>query len=434
MQATETSQEQHLMRRLMWRLMPLVVLMYLVAIIDRANVGFAKLQMVGALGMSEVVYGLGASLFFIGYLVFEIPSALAVHRYGARRWFARIMLTWGIVTVLLGFTSSGPMFYTLRFLLGVAEAGLYPGLIYYLTLWFPQRYQVRVVGLLTLGSAFGNMSGSLLGGALLDLNGVLGLAGWQWVFVATGLPPILLTAAVLRWLPDTPAQAGFLEPGEKALLDGAIRRDKPKPIAHGNPLKVLLDGKVLFFSLLYILILTSLYGVIYWLPTVVKAFGVSGTVNGLLNMVPWALAAVMLVWLPRRLKQENVVLSALAVIALLGLLCFFSSTMLGDNRLRFIALAVGTPCISLLLPCFWSLPSRHFTGATAATSIAAISTVGNLGGFAAQNLMPWVGAVSGSAVGAMLVPALCLTALAAIAFALRHATTRRAAAVPSLVA
>lgn len=434
MEIVENPQERQLIRRLMWRIMPLVTLMYLVAIIDRANVGFAKLQMVRALHMSEVAYGLGASLFFIGYLVFELPSALAVHRYGARLWFARIMLTWGIVTVLLAFAFSGPVFYSLRFLLGVAEAGLYPGAIYFLTLWFPQRYQVRMLGILTLGSAFGNLSGSILAGTLLDLDGILGLDGWQWVFLATGIPPIVMAAVVLVFLPDLPSKAWFLSASEKTRLEAAIARDKPTAIVHGNPFKLLLDRRVLWFSLLYILILISLYGVIYWLPTVVKGFGVSGTQNGLLNMIPWALAAVMLVWLPPRLKEEKVVLTAIAVIAVVGLICFFSSTMLTDNAMRFAALAIGTPCISLLLPCFWSLPSRYFAGRAAATSIAAISTVGNLGGFLAQNLMPWVGQVMDSAVSAMIVPALCLTALGASAALMRYAAWRRAAArVPSTV-
>ncbi len=202
--------ERQIIERIIWRIMPLVVLMYLAAIIDRANVGFAKLQMVGDLKMSEAAFGHGSSLFFVGYLLFEIPSTLAVHKFGARIWFARIMMSWGVATVLLAFAFDGVNFAILRILLGIAEAGLYPGAIYYLTLWFPQQYQTRVVGFLTLGSAFGNMFGSLMGGPLLDLNGLFGLAGWQWVFLVTGLPPIVLTGIVLWFLPNRPADATFL--------------------------------------------------------------------------------------------------------------------------------------------------------------------------------------------------------------------------------
>jgi MFS family permease len=196
--------EQQLMRRIIIRLMPIVTIIYLIAIIDRSNIGFAKLQMMQDLHMSEAIYGLGASLFFIGYLVFEIPSTLAVHRFGARGWLARIMFSWGIVTILLAFAYSTTSFYILRLLLGIAEAGCYPGLIYFIGLWFPQSYRVAVVGVLTLGSAFGNMLGSLLGGLLLDLNGALGFAGWQWVFLATGVPAVIMSVLILLLLPSTP--------------------------------------------------------------------------------------------------------------------------------------------------------------------------------------------------------------------------------------
>jgi len=408
-----------LIRRVMRRIMPLVTLIYLIAIIDRSNIGFAKLQMLQALGMSEAVFGFGASLFFIGYLVFEVPSALAVHRFGARIWLARIMGTWGVATLLLAFTASGTMFYVLRFLLGVAEAGAYPGLIYYLTLWFPQAYRVRVLGLLTLGSAFGNMLSALVGGALLDLNGVFGLAGWQWVFIATGVPAIVMMAVILLFLPDGPAKAAFLSPAERTRLAAAIDRDRQATEPPGSPWRMLWNPSVLMYAGLYILILTSLYGVIYWLPTVVRGFGVTGTENGLLNALPWTIAAIMLFWLPARLKQHGSVLVTTAIISAVGLLAFFSSTVLTVTWMRYVALAVGTPCVSLLLPCFWSMPYRVFKGAHAAAAIAAISTVGNLGGFFAQNLMPSVAGALGTPVAAMLVPAVCLTAIGLIAVVMR---------------
>jgi MFS family permease len=296
--------ERQLMRRVTLRLMPLVTLIYLIAIIDRSNVGFAKLQMVQDLHMSEAVYGLGASLFFIGYLVFEIPSTLAVHRFGARGWLARIMLTWGIVTILLAFAYSTTSFYVLRLLLGVAEAGAYPGLIYFITLWFPPTYRVGVVGVLTLGSAFGNMLGALVGGPLLDLNGVLGFAGWQWVFLATGVPAVIMTFAILLFLPSRPSDARFLSDEEKTWLNAALRRGQDEARPHGSIVSVIWDSRVLFFSLMYALILCALYGVIYWLPTVVKGFGVTGTQNGLISSVPWAVAAIALMIIPRRLEHE----------------------------------------------------------------------------------------------------------------------------------
>ncbi len=189
----------------------------------------------------------------------------------------------------------------------------------------------------------------------------------------------------------------------------------------------------MFFSFLYILILVSLYGVIYWLPTVVKGFGVSGTVNGLLSALPWLLAAIMLLWLPGRLKQEKIVLTAILLVALLGLVCFAASILVQENWMRLVALTIGTPCISLLLPCFWSLPYRYFKGAEAATSIAAISTVGNLGGFLAQTLMPWVAQTSGSPIAAMMVPAICLAGLAFCAALMRRSPAAPATMTPRTV-
>ncbi|NVO16111.1 MAG: MFS transporter [Rhodoplanes sp.] len=399
------------MSRVLWRVMPLLMLAYLTAVIDRANIGFAKLQMVRDLGISEQAYGLAASLFFIGYLVFEIPSTLAVNRFGARKWISRILLSWGVVTVVMAWTTSETMFTVLRFLLGVAEAGAYPGIIFFTTLWFPQAWRVRVMGIVTLGSAFGNMFGSLLSGPLLDLDGTLGLAGWQWVFIVTGLPAVVMGVVIFLMLPDSPAKARFLSPDEKTWLAQTLQREGAAKHDHGSIWQVLWDPRVLFLSVVYTLILTSLYGVIYWLPTVVKGFGATGTQNGLLSALPWGVTVIALMILPGRLRAHQAVLMGMALLSGLGVLAFFASTVVPENWMRFLALTIGTPCISLLLPCFWSLPSRFLSGARAAAGIGAISTLGNFGGFAAQNLMPWAAKVGGSAVAAMLVPTVCLAVL-----------------------
>jgi MFS family permease len=401
-----------LMRRIMWRIMPLIAGLMMLAVIDRSNVSYAKLQMVGSLGISETTYGLASSLFFIGSLVFEVPSALAAHRFGARLWFARILLTWGLLTVLLGFTFSGSLFAAARFLIGAAEAGAYPGIIFYLTLWFPKRYRVQAVALMTIGSPLGNMFGSLFGGLLLNLDGALGLAGWQWVFIATGLPAMLLFALIMKYLPDGPQTAGFIDDREKAWLAGELARGEISQTLHSNPLQVLLDWRVWWFSLVYSMITLALYCVIYWLPTVVKGFGATSTQNGLLNSLPWAVVALVLLWIPRHLREHRTVLVGMAVIALCGAAAFLMSTMLPENWMRYVAFAVGTPCISLMFPCFWYLPSQIFKGAHAAAAMAAITTLGSLGGFLSQNLMPWVAQLSGSALAAMVVPAISLALLA----------------------
>jgi MFS family permease len=411
--------EDRLINRLMWRLMPLLTLMFLASFIDRQNVGFAKLQMVAALNTTETAYGFASSLFFIVYLVFEIPSTLAVHKFGARYWMARIMLTWGVVTVLQGFFHSVLAFQILRCLLGIAEAGLYPGILFYLTLWFPQRHRTRVLGIFTLGSACANALGALIGGPLLDLDGLFGLAGWQWVFVATGAPPIILTFFVLKFLPSAPAEADFLSPDEKTWLVQKLAAEKSATVTEGNPYAALIDPRVLGFAGIYTLMSTSLYGVSYWLPTVVKGFGVSATVNGLLNTIPWAFSACMLAWLPGRLRGERTMLRAVVLIAICGIAVFIASTQLSSNTARFAALIVGAPCIQLLYPCFWSLPPRFFSGARAAASLAAINSIGNLGGFWGQNLMPWIATTTSSTIMPMLLPAACLTVLGVIALVAR---------------
>ena len=419
MHETGLIDESGLISRLLWRITPLAIALYLCAIIDRSNIGFAKLQMLDDLHLSEAGFALGSSIFFLSYVLVEIPSALAAYRLGARLWFARIAFTWGVLTVLLAFSSSGTTFYVLRFLLGAAEGGLYPAVIYYLTLWFPERHRVRAVGLLTLGSALGNMLSALIAGPLLDLNGVLGLAGWQWVFIVTGLPPILLSAVVLKYLPNTPADATFLTEAEKSWLQAS----NPAPRHHTSPLRALFDPTVLVMSVVYILINISLFGVIYWLPTVIKGFGVTGTQNGLLNAVPWLFAALLLLILPRRLQTERSIVRASLFVTLIGMLSFIAVTQLNTNLMRFVALAIGAPCISILFPCFWYFPSKLFQGARSATSIAVINTVGLIGGFVAQNLMPSVAQMTGSAVGAMIVPAACI-GLLFIAAALRWLSNR----------
>ena len=411
MSDTATVDEKAVISRVMWRIMPLVTAFYLLAVIDRSNVGFAKLQMVRDLHMTEESYGLASSLFFVGYVLFEVPSSYAAYRVGARAWFARILGSWGLCTIVMAWTMSGSMFTGLRFLLGVLEAGAYPGIVFCLTLWFPQRYRLQMLGLMTLGSALGNGLGSLAAGPLTDMNGVLGLAGWQWVFLVTGAPALIVTLLLLLYLPNRPEEARFLSPDERSWLIGAVASSTPGVTHMGSPWRVLVDGRMWMFSLAFMLMNTSLYGVIYWLPTVIREFGVTGTQNGMLTAAPWLLDAVILLFLPALLRSRRAALLAMAALSVVGVLSFLISTQLGAPAARYAALLIGTPCISLLFPCFWSLPSRRFTGPQAAIALAAITSIGNIGGFLAQNIMPWVSARAGSPVAAMIVPAVCLAGM-----------------------
>ncbi|MBO9707315.1 MAG: MFS transporter [Caulobacter sp.] len=385
------------------RLMPLFCLMYLIAYIDRQNVSYAKLEMVQALGLSEAAYGLGASLFFIGYFLFEAPSNLILARVGARVWFARIMFTWGLVTLALGFTQNAAMFYVLRFLLGVTEAGFFPGVLYVLTLWYPQAHRARMVGLFMIASALANAVGAAVGGMLLDLDGLLGVAGWQWVFLATGAPAVLLAPYVLWRLPDGPDQARWLGREQKAWLSEVLSIERNGEAAdHRGAWKAMFDPRVLLLAGLYIGMPLGAYGLSYWLPTIVKSFGVSNTVNGLINVLPWLLVGLALWAVPRHAARHGASAWHIAGPILLAAIALTLSVILPGPALKFAMLCVAAPAIFAAQPVFWSLPPSFLSGPRAAAGIAAINAIGNLGGFIAQNLVPLVRDATGSNIAPML--------------------------------
>lgn len=392
------------------KLIPLMVMLYVIAYIDRQNIGFAKLQMAESLSLSETAYGLGASLFFIGYLLFEVPGNIMLHKVGARMWFARIMLTWGAITVLMAFTNSATMFYVLRFFLGAAEAGLYPGLLYYMTRWFPLNYRPRVVGYLIMASLAANLIGAPLNGMLLSIHGVLGLEGWQWIFIGTGIPALVFIIPVLFLLPDSPEKAGFLSADEKAWIMDTLSREQRRDRDHqvSGVLKTLKDPRVLLLALVLGFISFGAYGLSYWMPTIVKGFGVSDMTNGLINMIPWLMAMLLLWWMtrnPRRTANpvKNIALPMLiAAIFLAGSALFISKPWLS-----FLCISLVIMAIFSIQPCFWTL-TRFLSGAAAAAGLAAINSLANLGGFFAQNTVPAVRDLTGSVSAPMYYLGACM--------------------------
>lgn len=418
--------EQQLISKITWRLMPFLGILYLIAYIDRQNVSFAKLEMVDALGMSEYAYGLGASLFFIGYFLFEVPSNLFLDRFGARVWFARILVSWGIVTILLSYTQNATMFYILRFLLGVCEAGFFPGVLYLLTLWFPSDYRGRMVGLFMIFSALANAVGAPVGGMLLDLDGFLGHAGWQWVFLATGIPAVIAGVVTFFYLYDRPENANFLSKEEKSwLADRLASENSGMDHNAGNGFKALVDPRVLLMALCYIAFPLAAYGLSYWLPTIVKAFGVSNTVNGFLNIIPWILVAIALWAVPAAADKVKTKTPYIVIPAFIGAACLLLSALVPNNTLQFIFLCVAAAGIFAPQPVFWSLPSRFLKGAGAAAGLAAINSVGNLGGFVAQNVVPWIKDETGSTIAPMFFLAICLAAGALLVFAVAMIIARK---------
>ncbi len=401
--------EKQLISKITWRLMPFLGILYLIAYIDRQNVSYAKLEMVGDLGMSEYAYGLGASLFFIGYFIFEVPSNLLLDRFGASKWFARILISWGAVTVALAYTQNATMFYILRFLLGACEAGFFPGVLYLLTLWYPSAYRGTMVGLFMIFSAFANAIGAPLGGTLLDLNGLYGIAGWQWVFLVTGIPAILAGFITLFYLPDLPAKATFLDDTEKGWLRdrlAAENSDMEKSAADG--FRALINPRVLLMALCYIGFPLAAYGLSYWLPTIVQNFGVSNTTNGFLNIIPWLLVAIALYAVPAAADKAESKTPYIVIPALVGAVSLVLSAVIPGHTLQFAFLCIAAAGIFAGQPVFWSLPSRFLQGAGAAAGLAAINSVGNLGGFIAQNVVPWIKDSTGSTIAPMFFLAACL--------------------------
>lgn len=412
--ATGTADGEQVLRRISRRLMPLLFVLYLLAYIDRQNVSYAKLEMVGALNLSEAAYGLGASLFFLGYFLFEAPSNMILAHVGARLWFARILATWGLVTVALGFTHNVTMFYALRFLLGVAEAGFFPGVLFVLTLWYPQARRARMVGWFMIASAVANAIGSLVGGALLSLGGLWGLAGWQWIFVATGVPAVLMAPVVLLALPSRPADARFLSTSDKAWLAGELAAEQGQPV-EGSAWRAMTHPDVLRLAALYFAMPLGAYGLSYWLPTIVRGFGATDLQNGLLNVVPWICVALALWVVPRHAARRGASRWHIVAPMLIAAAALMGSVVLPGVGLKFVLLCVAAAAVFAGQPMFWSVPQRLLTGAHAAAGLAAINSIGNLGGFVAQNAVPAVRDATGSNLAPMAFLSVALT-LSAVGF------------------
>ncbi|GGJ88092.1 MFS transporter [Pseudomonas matsuisoli] len=375
--------EAQLIRRITLKLIPFLVVLYLIAYIDRSAVGFAKLHMGADVGIGDAAYGLGAGLFFIGYFLFEVPSNLMLERFGARRWFARILITWGLITMAMALIQGPYSFYALRFLLGVAEAGFFPGVLYYLTKWYPIRHRGKIMGLFVLSQPIAMVVTGPLSGALLGLDGMAGLHGWQWLFIMIGAPAVLLAWPTLRFLPDSPAKVSWLSEDEKRWLADELRKDERDyaQTRHGNPLQALKDRRVLLLALYYLPVTLSIYGLGLWLPTILKQFGGSDLTTGFLSSVPYLFGIIGLLIVPRSSDRLNDRYGHLAVLYALGATAMALSAWLSVPVLQLAALSLVAFSLFSITALFWTLPGRFFVGASAAAGIALINSVGNLGGY-----------------------------------------------------
>lgn len=394
-----TPEDERIVSKASKRIIPFLIILYLFAYLDRVNISFASLQMNADLGFSATIYGFGASMFFVAYFFFEVPSNLALAKFGARIWIARIMITWGLISAGMAFVSGEISFYALRFLLGVAEAGFFPGIVVYLGGWFPRNYRARITGVFLMAIPLSGLIGSPISGLLLDhMNGVYGLAGWQWMFLIEGVPALLLGISCLWLLTDRPAEASWLSPAERDRLEGILAQERSNLEAvHNYKLAdAFVNPGVLLLAGILFCIVFGVTGIAFFLPQIIKSFGYSNTVVGFLSAIPYLCGAVTMVLWARRSDAKRERIGHLSAAMLLGALGFivttFTLSMHNVALLGLVIAAIGVFCAN---PILWTLPTSLMTGTAAAAAVALINSVANLSGIIAPPLLGWSRDVTG---------------------------------------
>jgi MFS family permease len=401
------SAEKALIRKVAWRIMPLIMVCYLFAFFDRINISFAKFQLQSDLSLSDTAYGLGAGLFVVGYVLFEVPSNIMLYKVGARRWIARIMMSWGVATALMIFVTSEWQFYTLRFIIGAMEAGFAPGVLYYLTLWFPQTYRGRITSTLFLASAFAGLIGAPVSGLVLGhMDGVMQMRGWHWLFLLGGIPCIGLGLVVLKVLKDKVSDAHWLTAEEKTYLSSRIAHHEPNK--HGGSLLTALKMPgFLMLGFIYFLIQVASYGLNFWAPQLIRSAGTeSPVIIGLLTAIPYIFGAISMVVVGRLSDATGERRKFVCGLVVLGAIGFFSAGIFAQHTVFLIvALAMLGAGIVASIPAFWTLPPKLLAGAGAgaAGGIALINTLGQFGGIVSPVMVGSIKDLTGSTTPALYV-------------------------------
>lgn len=385
--------EERAYAKVFWRLIPFLMGCYVVAYLDRVNLGFAKLQMASELGFSDTVYGLGAGIFFLSYFLFGVPSNLILQRAGPRLWIGLIMISWGLISGLFAFTRTPAMFYALRLLLGIAEAGFYPGIILYLTYWYPAQRYAKATAIFVSAIPIAGMFGNPLSGWIMDhVHGTAGLHGWQWMFILEAVPAFVLGLVVLRYLDNGIRSARWLTEDDKQMLERNIALNEAKKQGPHSVASAFRDARLWLLCLIYFTIIAGQYGLTFWMPTLVRATGIKGNFHvGCLSAIPYVVAIVTMILLGRsadahRERRWHLVIPALAgAVGLVGAAIMAENTVIAIVFLSLAAAGVLT-CTAL----FWSLPTAFLQGAGAAAGIAGVNAFGNLAGFASPVLIGYL--------------------------------------------
>src|SRR5580704_16502687 len=391
--------EQRAIRKITWRLIPFLMMHYFVAFLDRINVGFAALTMNRDIGLTSQMFGLGSGIFFLGYFAFEVPSTIILHKVGARFWIGRVLITWGLVSVAMAFTRGPISFYVLRFLLGLAEAGFFPGIILYLSYWFPSNHRSAVTAMFMAAAPAAGFIGSPISGALMQLDGLMGLRGWQWLFLLEGIPALVLGLITFHFLTDRPADALWLTADERDWLSSAIEQEQSsiKDLRSHSAWRALADWKVLALSLAYFGTSAGLYTIGFWAPLIVKGFGFSVFRVALLIAIPNLIAVVGMVLWSRNSDRTGERYWHAAIACVIGAVGMAVAARAGSSAILAITgLSLTAFGVSAAKPPLWSIPTTFFAGTAAAASIGLINSLGTLGGFAGPYMIGSTNGTSGN--------------------------------------
>jgi MFS transporter, ACS family, tartrate transporter len=409
---------QSAIRKAALRFVPLLTIAYLFNYLDRTSLGFAGLTMNKQLGLSASQFGLAAGIFFLGYSLFEIPSNLMLYRFGARRWLARIMISWGIVSTAMIFVVGPNSFYALRLLLGIAEAGFFPGVTFFLAAWFPVQFRTRMLAWFLIGIPLSSLIGGPICGALLQMDGIWGLAGWQWMFIGVSLPCIPLGLLTLRWLTDRPDAATWLTPDERDALDHTLSSEV-RERSPASWLAALRDTRVLILAAIQFGFTLASYGIGIFLPLILKEYHLSNWAIGWTSAIPYLFASAGMIWWARYVDQKGRRIVNLAIACLLGGAGLVAPIVSGSMAIGLMGFSAALVGVTAARAIFWSIPTRFLTGVAAAGGLAFINSIGTVGGFVGPYMMGWLRDFSGSYVVGLTAVAVIMVAATAASMSLK---------------